>query len=267
MRAATASLGRSRAGGSAVPYASCRRGPSPTCRASSQAARSASRRGNPGRDSPSRPSTTWRARSRPLRSPPPPRASGTGRRAGSSATPPPRASAPPSTPRWTTTPRAPGAVARRARSCAIATAGSASRPRCSRSRARPPTHRLDGRPRRDRADAMRPARRAAAAPPAAEKGFPTPGGAARPLASMHDLHDAGAAEGPVLPDDEERIRRDTDEVIRLYGEFLRRLSHQGVRDIADLVRLHDQVSRAAATVALPEIDFALTQIRALIDRV
>ncbi|HZR81925.1 MAG TPA: hypothetical protein VFD92_12575 [Candidatus Binatia bacterium] len=84
---------------------------------------------------------------------------------------------------------------------------------------------------------------------------------------MHDLHDAGAAEGPVLPDDEERIRRDTDEVIRLYGEFLRRLSHQGVRDIADLVRLHDQVSRAAATVALPEIDFALTQIRALIDRV
>jgi hypothetical protein len=82
---------------------------------------------------------------------------------------------------------------------------------------------------------------------------------------MHDAQDVGA-HGVALPDDEERIRRDTDEVIRLYGEFLRRMSHQGVRDVADLVRLHDQVCRATATVALPEIDFALAQIRALVDR-
>jgi hypothetical protein len=83
---------------------------------------------------------------------------------------------------------------------------------------------------------------------------------------MHDGHDANGS-GVGLPDDEERIRRDADEVIRLYGEFLRRLSHQGVRDVADLVRLHEQVCRATASVALPEIDFALTQIRALVDRV
>ena len=76
----------------------------------------------------------------------------------------------------------------------------------------------------------------------------------------------GDGSGAALPDDEERLRRETDEVVRLYGEFLRRLSHQGVRDIDDLVRLHDQISRATATVALPEIDFALTQIRAVVDR-
>lgn len=82
---------------------------------------------------------------------------------------------------------------------------------------------------------------------------------------MSDANSPGR--GDTLPEDEERIRRDTDEAIRLFGEFLRRLSHQGVRDIADLARLHEQLCRAAATIALPEIDYALVQIRGAVDRI
>lgn len=71
----------------------------------------------------------------------------------------------------------------------------------------------------------------------------------------------------LLAEEEERVRRDTDEAMRLFGEFLRRLSHQGVRDVADLARLHEQVCRAAGTIALPEIDHALAQIRGAVDRI
>jgi hypothetical protein len=76
----------------------------------------------------------------------------------------------------------------------------------------------------------------------------------------------GDGSGVALPDDEERLRRETDEVVRLYGEFLLRLSNQGIRDIADLAELQDRVLRATATVSLPEIDFALAQLRAVVDR-
>lgn len=69
-----------------------------------------------------------------------------------------------------------------------------------------------------------------------------------------------------LPEAEERLRRDTDGAIRLYGEFLRRLSHQGVRGIGELGRLFDQLRRSVDTVALPEIDYALSQVGSVVDR-
>ena len=69
-----------------------------------------------------------------------------------------------------------------------------------------------------------------------------------------------------LLEPEERLRRETDEVMRLYGEFHRRLSHQGVSGIEGLVALHQQVCRAADTVALAEIDYALASLGSLVDR-
>jgi hypothetical protein len=70
-----------------------------------------------------------------------------------------------------------------------------------------------------------------------------------------------------LPDPEELLRRQTDEIVRLYGEFMRRLSHHGVRGVTELVSLHEQVCRAAAAIATQEIDFALAQIGDLSDRI
>jgi hypothetical protein len=70
-----------------------------------------------------------------------------------------------------------------------------------------------------------------------------------------------------LPDPEEVLRRQTDEIVRLYGEFMRRLSHHGVRGVTELVSLHEQVCRAAAAIATQEIDFALAQIGDLSDRI
>lgn len=69
-----------------------------------------------------------------------------------------------------------------------------------------------------------------------------------------------------LPEAEERLRRDTDGAMRLYGEFLRRLSHQGVRGIGELGRLFDQLRRSVDAVALPEIDVALAQVGSVVDR-
>lgn len=66
--------------------------------------------------------------------------------------------------------------------------------------------------------------------------------------------------------DAEQMRRQTDEVIRLYGEILRRLSNQGMRGIVELAELHERVCRAALTVALPEVDYALAQIGELVER-
>ena len=82
------------------------------------------------------------------------------------------------------------------------------------------------------------------------------------------MSDGGSPErGDTLPEDEDRVRRDADEAMRLFGEFLRRLSHQGVRDVADLARLHEQLCRAIGSIALPEIDYALVQIRGAVDRI
>ena len=70
-----------------------------------------------------------------------------------------------------------------------------------------------------------------------------------------------------LPEPEEALRRQADEILRLYGEFTRRLSNHGVRGVLELVDLHAQVVRAADAIAMQEIDFALTQIGDLMDRI
>lgn len=66
--------------------------------------------------------------------------------------------------------------------------------------------------------------------------------------------------------DDEAFRRDADELVRLYGELVRRLSNRGIRGVDELVALHQQVRAAVETIAGQEIDAALLQIATLLDR-
>ena len=45
------------------------------------------------------------------------------------------------------------------------------------------------------------------------------------------------------------IRRETEELVRYYGELVRRLSQSGVRDVADLLGLYERLGRALETVS------------------
>src|SRR5437763_17222246 len=44
------------------------------------------------------------------------------------------------------------------------------------------------------------------------------------------------------------IRRETEELVRYYGELVRRLGQSGVRDVADLLALYERLGRALETV-------------------
>lgn len=66
--------------------------------------------------------------------------------------------------------------------------------------------------------------------------------------------------------DDEAFRREADELVRLYGELVRRLANRGIRGVDELVALHEQLRAAVDTIAAQEIDAALLQIRTLLDR-
>jgi len=60
------------------------------------------------------------------------------------------------------------------------------------------------------------------------------------------------------------IRREADELVRYYGELGRRLGQSGVRDIAELLALHDRMSRALEAVSRQEIGWVAEQAQRLI---
>lgn len=66
--------------------------------------------------------------------------------------------------------------------------------------------------------------------------------------------------------DDEAFRREADQLARLYGELVRRLSNRGIRGVGELVALHEQVRAAVDTIAGQEIDSGLLQIATLLDR-
>jgi hypothetical protein len=66
--------------------------------------------------------------------------------------------------------------------------------------------------------------------------------------------------------DDEAFRREADELVRLYGELVRRLSNRGIRGVEELVAMHLQVRAAVDAIAGQEIDAALLQIATLLDR-
>lgn len=66
--------------------------------------------------------------------------------------------------------------------------------------------------------------------------------------------------------DQEAFRREADQLVRLYGEMVRRLANRGIRGVDELVALHQQIRDAVETIAGQEIDSALLQIATLLDR-
>ena len=61
------------------------------------------------------------------------------------------------------------------------------------------------------------------------------------------------------------IRRETEELVRYYGELVRRLSQSGVRDVADLLGLYERLGRALETVSRQEIGWVTEQVQRLIE--
>jgi hypothetical protein len=60
------------------------------------------------------------------------------------------------------------------------------------------------------------------------------------------------------------IQREADELARYWGELGRRVADAGVRDVGDLLALHDQLRRALAAVSVQEIEWAADRARQLI---
>jgi len=60
------------------------------------------------------------------------------------------------------------------------------------------------------------------------------------------------------------IRREADELVRYYGELVRRLGQSGVRDVAELLALHERLSRALEAVSRQELGWVAEQTQAMI---
>ncbi len=61
------------------------------------------------------------------------------------------------------------------------------------------------------------------------------------------------------------IHREADALARYYGELNRRLAQTGVRDIPELIALHEQLRRAAEAISHQEITWAVEQAQHLIE--
>jgi hypothetical protein len=61
------------------------------------------------------------------------------------------------------------------------------------------------------------------------------------------------------------IRRETEELVRYYGELVRRLAQSGVRDIADLFALYERLGSALDAVSRQEIGWVTEQVQRLIE--
>jgi hypothetical protein len=60
------------------------------------------------------------------------------------------------------------------------------------------------------------------------------------------------------------IRREADDLIRYYGELVRRLEHTGVRDIGELLALYERIGRAIDAISTQEIGWVVEQAQRLI---
>lgn len=61
------------------------------------------------------------------------------------------------------------------------------------------------------------------------------------------------------------IRREAEELVRYYSEVVRRLGQNGVRDVADLLGLYEQLRRALDAVSSQEIGWAADQTQRLVE--
>src|SRR5262245_4379084 len=60
------------------------------------------------------------------------------------------------------------------------------------------------------------------------------------------------------------IRREAEELARYYSELVRRLPQHGVRDVAELLALYEQVRGAVTAISRQEIAWAAEQTERLV---
>ncbi len=64
----------------------------------------------------------------------------------------------------------------------------------------------------------------------------------------------------------ERIRRQTDDIVRCYGELDRRVASTGMEGIAGLLIVSQHVEAALALVSSRELDGMVREVRAVVER-
>ena len=64
----------------------------------------------------------------------------------------------------------------------------------------------------------------------------------------------------------DEMRRQTEDLIRYYGEIDRRVAYTGVDGVAGLLELSQQVEAALGAVASQELEWMLSEVRGLLDR-
>jgi hypothetical protein len=64
----------------------------------------------------------------------------------------------------------------------------------------------------------------------------------------------------------EQMRRQTEDIIRYYGEIDRRVAHTGMAGIAGLLEVSQQVEAAISVVASQELDWVVSELRTLLER-
>ena len=64
----------------------------------------------------------------------------------------------------------------------------------------------------------------------------------------------------------DEMRRQTEDVIRYYGEIDRRVAHTGVDGVTGLLELSHQIEAALGAVAAQELEWMLSEVRGLLDR-
>lgn len=63
----------------------------------------------------------------------------------------------------------------------------------------------------------------------------------------------------------DQMRRQTEDLIRYYGELNRRVAHGGLDGIPGLLAITTQVEAALAAVSSQEIDWMVREVRALLE--
>ena len=66
--------------------------------------------------------------------------------------------------------------------------------------------------------------------------------------------------------DEGEIRREAEDLLRIWGEIDRRVGHSGFRGVDDLIAQHVQLRSATEQVAKEEIDAGLLRVHTLLGR-
>ena len=64
----------------------------------------------------------------------------------------------------------------------------------------------------------------------------------------------------------EQMRRQTEDIIRYYGEIDRRVANTGMEGIAGLIEVSQQMEAAISVVASQELDWVASELRTLLER-